>query len=108
MESVESSFLSAWSAAVSENSRGREREKFGAEPAFLAVLLRLMTTLLPWLSDLKELDRWLASRFSCYASAILEFGKEHPAILFEGAVFFECLSAHRDLVDFASSCVVTT
>lgn len=108
VESVESSFLSAWSAVVSENSRGREREKFGAEPAFLAVLLRLMTTLLPWLSDLKELDRWLASRFSCYASAILEFGKEHPAILFEGAVFFECLSAHRDLVDFASSCVVTT
>ena len=108
VESVESSFLSAWSAVVSENSRGREREKFGAEPAFLAVILRLMTTLLPWLSELKDLDRWLASRFPCYALAILEFGKEHPAILFEGAVFFERLSAHMDLVDLASSCVVTT
>lgn len=60
VEAVESSFLAAWSAVVSENSKGREREKFASEPAFLAVLLRLMTTLLPWLSELKPLDCCLA------------------------------------------------
>lgn len=108
VESVETSFLSAWSAVVSDISKGREREKFGMEPAFLAVLLRLMTTLLPWLRDLKDIDRWLASRFSCYASAILEFSDNHPLIIFEGAVFFERLSKYKDLVGTMSSCVAMT
>ena len=67
-----------------------------------------MTTLIPWLSELKTLDRWLASRFSCFASTILEYSSNHPVILFEGSVFFERLSAHRDLVGPNSCCVVTT
>ena len=32
MEAVETSFLSAWSAVTSDISKGREREKFAAEP----------------------------------------------------------------------------
>lgn len=108
VEAVESSFLGAWSAVVSENSKGREREKFASGPAFLAVLLRLMATLLPWLNELKTLDRWVASRFACYASTILECSANHPSILFEGSVFFERLSALGDLVEPSSCCVVTT
>lgn len=108
VESVETSFLGAWSAIVSENSGGKEREKFASLPAFQAILLRLMTTLLPWLGDLKSIDRWIASRFSCYASIILEYSLHHPAILFEGSVFFEHLNKHKRLLGSMSSCVVTT
>jgi len=109
VESVETSFLSAWSAVVSDNSRGRERDKMTTLPAFLAVLLRLMTTLLPWLIELKDLDCWLASRFAAYASTILEFSLNHPIILFEGSVFFESLIEHQEhLVSASTSCVVTT
>jgi hypothetical protein len=108
VESVETSFLGAWSAIVSENSGGKEREKFASSPAFNAVLLRLMTTLLPWLGDLKTLDRWVASRFSCYASTVLEYSSHHPAIFFEGSVFFERLRKHQDLLGPNSNCVVTT
>lgn len=108
VESVETSFLSAWSAVVSDNSRGRERDKFCCQPALLSVLLRLMTTLLPWLIELKDLDCCLASRFAAYASTILEFSSNHPIILFEGSVFFESLIEHQELLVSAStSCVVT-
>ena len=85
-----------------------QREKFASEPAFLAVLLRLMTTLLPWLSYLTTLDRWIASRFSCIASVILEWSSCHPVVQFEGTVFFERLSAHGNLVGTSSCCVVMT
>lgn len=108
VESVEASFIGAWSAVVSEISRGREREKFASSPAFLAVLVRLMTTLLPWLNELKHLDRWIASRFSCYVSTALEFSSNHPAVLFEGCVFFERLSANKVLVRLNNCCVITT
>ena len=108
VESVETSFLGAWSAIVSESSGGKEREKFAWSPAFHAVLLRLMTTLLPWLGDLKSLDRWVASRFACYASIVLEYSSDHPAILFEGSVFFERSRTYQDLLGPNSSCVVTT
>jgi hypothetical protein len=89
-------------------SRGREREKFVSSAAFLAVLLRLMTTLLPWLKELKHLDCWVASRFSCYVSTALEFSSNHPAVLFEGCVFFERLNAYKCLVRLNHCCVVTT
>lgn len=89
-------------------SKGREREKFTSSAAFLAVLLRLMTTLLPWLTELEHLDCWIASRFSCYVSTALEFSSNHPAVLFEGCVFFERLSAYEDLVRLDHCCVVTT
>ncbi|KAL7553470.1 hypothetical protein ACHAWF_016747 [Thalassiosira exigua] len=106
-EAAESSFLNGWAAVISENSKGKEREKFASAPAFLAVLLRLMTTLLPWLGELKNMDRWLASRFSSYAATMLEYSR-HPAVIFEGSVFYERLSAHSDLVEPNSCCVVTT
>lgn len=105
VESVESSFLGAWSAV---DAKGREREKFASEPAFLSVLLRLMTTLVPWLKELKSLDRFFAGRFAAYASTILEFSHNHPVVLFEGSVFFERLSVHRYLLEPNSCMIVTT
>lgn len=74
----------------------------------LGVLLRLMTTLLPWLDSLRTLDKWIASRFACYASTILEHSKCHPAVYFEGSVFFGRLSEHADIVKSDYCCVVTT
>lgn len=108
VEAVESNFLSAWSSVVAETSKGKEREKFGAEPSLLAVLLRLMTTLLPWIGSLSSLDRFVASRFACYVSTIIEFGKKHPLVWFEAMVFYERLSAHQNLLQPNSCCIVTT
>ncbi|KAL9184425.1 hypothetical protein ACHAXT_002511 [Thalassiosira profunda] len=107
VEAVETSFLGAWSAVISENSKGREREKFASGPAFLAVLLRLMTTLVPWLGELKTVDPWISSRFLGYVATIVEYSKIHPAILFEGSVFFERSSAHRDLLAKDTCCIIT-
>ena len=108
VEAVESNFLSAWSSVIAETSKGKEREKFGAEPSLLAVLLRLMTTLLPWIGSLSSLDQFVASRFACYASTVLEFCKKHPLVWFEGMVFLERLSAHQNLLQPNSCCIVTT
>ena len=108
VEAVESNFLSAWSSVVAETSKGKEREKFGAEPSLLAVLLRLMTTLLPWIGSLSSLDQFVASRFACYASTIIEFGRKHPLVWFEAMVFYERLSAHQNLLQPNSCCIVTT
>ncbi|KAL7470326.1 hypothetical protein ACHAXS_010551 [Conticribra weissflogii] len=108
VEAVETSFLGAWSPAVSDISKGKEREKFALEAAFLAVLLRLMTTILPWLQHFTTLDRWIPSRFSCIASTILECCGGHPVVLFEGAVFFERLNFYKSLVSTNSCCVTMT
>jgi len=108
VEAVETSFLGAWSPAVSDISKGKEREKFASEAAFLAVLLRLMTTILPWLQHFNTLDRWIPSRFSCIASTILEWCGGHPVVLFEGTVFFERLNFYSNLVSPNSCCVTTT
>lgn len=66
-----------------------------------------MTTLLPWLQSLEKLDKWIASRFACYASTILEHCS-HPVVCFEGAVFFERLSGHRGLIEPSCCCVINT
>jgi hypothetical protein len=66
-----------------------------------------MTTLLPRLSYLIDVDRWIASRFSSYATAILECCS-HPVVRFEGSVFFECLGAHQNLVHLANCTVSRT
>ena len=66
-----------------------------------------MTTLLPWLHSLQSLDKFVASRFACYASTILEHST-HPAVSVEGSVFFERLCAHKVLIDPSYCCVVNT
>lgn len=65
-----------------------------------------MTILLAWLPHLADIDRWIASRFACYASSAVECLK-HPVVLFEGSVFFESLSSRR-LVAESNCCVVKT
>ena len=66
-----------------------------------------MTILLPWLSHLVDLDKWIPSRFSCYAAAIAECIK-HNTVLFEASVFFDSLGARRDLNHPNKCCVVRT
>ena len=66
-----------------------------------------MTILLPWLKSLERLDKWIASRFACYASTILEHCS-HPVVRFEGSVFFERLSGHRGLIEPSCCCVINT
>lgn len=98
VETIESNFLSTWTAITADFDGGREGEKFAAEPAFMAVLLRFMTFLLPRLRLLQSNDCSTASRFSSMASLILENSAMHPAVLFEGFVFFEKLSSYRSLL----------
>ena len=98
VETIESNFLSTWTAITADFDGGREGEKFAAEPAFMAVLLRFMTFLIPRLRLLQSNDCSTASRFSSMASLILENSAMHPAVLFEGFVFFEKLSAYRSLL----------
>ncbi len=66
-----------------------------------------MTTLLPWLKSLERVDKWIASRFACYASTILEHCS-HPVVCFEGSVFFERLSGHKGLIEPSCCCVINT
>ncbi|KAL7509674.1 hypothetical protein ACHAXN_006645 [Cyclotella atomus] len=107
IEAVETSFLGAWSAVTFDYNKGRERDKFASEPALVAVVFRLMTTLLPWLPQLADIDRWTASRFCCIASSMVECC-EHPIVLFEAGVFFESLFSRSKLVQPSNCCVVRT
>ena len=88
IEVIETNFLSAWTAPTADYDAGQEGEKFTSEPMFLAVLLRFMTLMLPWLHLLRESDCSVASRFVSMASTILENSSMHPTVIFEGFVFF--------------------
>jgi len=98
VESVESNFLSAWTAITADFDGGHEGEKFAAEPAFLAVLLRFMTLLLPRLHLIESTDPCIASRFSSMASSIMENSVMHPTVFVEGFSFFERLTVYTNLL----------
>ena len=55
VELVEDNFSASWTASSAEVDRGQETEKMTAEVAFLAVLLRFMTFLLPYTTHLTSL-----------------------------------------------------
>uniref|UniRef100_A0A7S1Z2J4 Uncharacterized protein n=1 Tax=Ditylum brightwellii TaxID=49249 RepID=A0A7S1Z2J4_9STRA len=108
VEVVEDNFLSGWTAVTADHDKGRESEKFAAEPAFLAVLLRLMTFLLPRLHLFMATDPSIASRFSSMAATVMESCSFHPSVVFEGFVFFERLFAHRHLLSNDKLSVIST
>jgi hypothetical protein len=68
------------------------------EAPFLAVLLRLMTFLLPSLHHLEAIDTRIAARFSKMASMIMECSGSHPLVYTEGMAFWEVLSKHQKLL----------
>jgi hypothetical protein len=66
-----------------------------SEISFLAVLLRLMSFLVPSLGQLQSENSGVARRFSVMATIILECHGSHPTISIEAMAFFEVLSAHQ-------------
>lgn len=97
-EIVEDNFLSAWTAASQSVDHGNETEKIAGESSFLAVLLRLMTFLVPSLYHLDDSDPGVASRFSTMATIIMDHGGSHPVVQLEAMAFFEMLSEHQALL----------
>eukprot|EP00554_Chaetoceros_debilis_P010162 CAMPEP_0194107668 /NCGR_PEP_ID=MMETSP0150-20130528/7501_1 /TAXON_ID=122233 /ORGANISM="Chaetoceros debilis, Strain MM31A-1" /LENGTH=2481 /DNA_ID=CAMNT_0038796151 /DNA_START=23 /DNA_END=7465 /DNA_ORIENTATION=- len=99
VEVVESNFFSAWMTnSVETDIRVLEAEKAAVEPAFLAVLIRLMAFLVPRLHLILRDDANVASRFSSMVSLILSTSNYHPSVVAEGLTFFECLSKHKKLL----------
>lgn len=98
IELVEDNFSNSWTAASIDIDRGQEAEKIDSEVAFLAVLLRLMTFLLPLLHHLVVEDRDIARRFSVMATIILESHGFHPVIYVESMAFVELLMTHLQLI----------
>lgn len=69
-----------------------------SEISFLAVLLRLMSFLVPSLGALQADNAGVARRFSIMATVILECHGSHPVISIEAMAFFEVLAAHQQLL----------
>lgn len=98
IELVEDNFSSSWTAASIDIDKGQEAEKLISEVTFLAVLLRLMTFLLPFLHHLQAEDRDIARRFSVMATLILERHCSHQVIALESMAFFEVLAMNLQLL----------
>lgn len=69
-----------------------------SEISFLAVLLRLMSFLVPSLGHLQSENSGVARRFSIMATVILECHGSHPIISVEAMAFFEILAAHQEFL----------
>jgi hypothetical protein len=69
-----------------------------SEISFLAVLLRLMSFLVPSLGQLQSENSGVARRFSVMATIILECHGSHPLISVEALAFFEVLAANQEFL----------
>lgn len=68
------------------------------EPTLLAVLIRLMTYLVPRLYLIRDHDGNIASRFCSMTKCMLKLSNYHPGVAMEGLSFFESLSSHKNLL----------
>ena len=75
-----------------------QNERASFEPALLAVLIKLMTYLLPRLALLHREDGSAASRFSSMVDLMVKKSKFHVSVVLESLIFFDCLSAHNKLL----------
>lgn len=89
IESVEDNFLSCWTAISSDMDGEQGPEKLAAEVSFLAVILRMMTTLIPYL------DEATTARFNLIANMVSEEAGKHPVVLVEAMSFFEVLAKQQ-------------
>lgn len=64
----------------------------------MAVLLRLMTLLVPSLHHIHSENPGIASRFSCFATLITETSGSHPIVAVECMAFFEVLAGNQHLL----------
>ena len=69
-----------------------------SEASFLAVLLRLMSFLIPSLHHLKSSDPAVAARFSTMTTIILECYGTHSAVITEAMAVFEMLASQQHLI----------
>ena len=69
-----------------------------AEASFLAVLLRLMTFMVPSLHLLVSYKPGAGERLSAMAQMMLEAFGDHPVVFTEAMAFFEQLALHRSLL----------
>lgn len=91
VELVEDNFSSAWTAVTVDLDKGPDIEKLSFEVAFVSVIVRLMTYLLPYLHHLQTEDCDAARRFSVLATIILEIYSSLPVVAVECLAFFEVL-----------------
>ncbi|KAG7357447.1 heat repeat-containing protein [Nitzschia inconspicua] len=98
IEIVEENFLSAWTIASHYLDQGNESAKVAFEASFLAVMLRLMTFLTPFLIHLQDIDSSIAKRFSTMGIIILESMGFYPVVQCEAIAFFEVLASHQVLL----------
>lgn len=98
IELVEDNFIASWTAASVDVDKGQEADKLTAEIAFLAVLLRLMTFLTPYLREVQKEDPDVTRRFCIMLAIIQETHGSHPSITVEAMAFAEVLAANHDLL----------
>jgi len=103
VELIEGNFATAWTASSHDIDKGQEGEKMATEAAFLSVLVRLMTLVVPYVGRLARESPGLPQRFSLIATLILESYSYHPKVYVECMAFFEVLSAHRHLLSAPSA-----
>jgi hypothetical protein len=106
VELVEDNFSGSWASVSSDFDRGQESEKMTTEIAFLAVLLRLMTYLIPFLHVVASKDCDVARRFSIMSTVVLESHGSHPTIFVESMAFFEVMATHSALLPFPARSVL--
>eukprot|EP00934_Nitzschia_sp_Nitz4_P002708 Nitzschia sp. Nitz4//scaffold42_size132992//119267//129070//NITZ4_003422-RA/size132992-processed-gene-0.49-mRNA-1//-1//CDS//3329551787//2698//frame0 len=98
VELIEDNFLSAWTAASADYDHGTDAVKLSSEAPFVAVLLRMMTFVLPFLGHIEKADGYVASRFSRMATVAMDCAGCHPVVKAEVLAFYEVLTEHRYLL----------
>jgi hypothetical protein len=92
IELIEGNFTAAWTSSSADIDMGQEVEKLESEASFLAVLLRMMTFVVPFLDQLGPEKTTIALRFSIMATVILELRSNHPVVVVEAMGLFEVLA----------------
>lgn len=93
IESVTDNFLSCWTAVSTDMDGEQAAEKLSEEIAFLSVILRMMTCLIPYLEGAT------LSMFVQMASVITEGAGRHPIVLVEALAFFEVVYKQQDAMN---------
>ena len=103
VEVVEDNVCSAWLVASNDLDQGHESQKVAAEDAFLAVTLRLMAFVTPYLKLLSSEDDTVLSRFCVMTKLIMEKNGDHPSVAAEGLAFYETMAYQANLLPKPSS-----
>ncbi|KAL3915111.1 MAG: hypothetical protein SGILL_005800, partial [Bacillariaceae sp.] len=99
VEIVEDNFLSAWTVASQMLDQGNDGGKVAFEPSFAAVVLRLMTFLVPFLYHLDEEKSEIGRRFSMMGIIIQECLGSHPVVQAAESVYSGDAVTGRDIAD---------